>query len=247
MSIGVHIMNITLMSFVIKISDIDWSSVMNITDCNLAYSMFNSVFLNCYNQCFPIRKVKVTYKNRKRWLTEGLKKSIKVKNKLYVRSIKRPTLHNVRKYKDYKHKLKYLLRKSEKEHYDSLMRRYQSNVKKSWGVIKEVINRNKVKKCNDTFLINGHEESDIKIICNAFNNFYVNVGPSLASKIPASIKTHVITLIMMDKAYCILILLIAMRSGISYPSLKIIALGGTTYLHRSSKNRMGFIWNSWCI
>ena len=161
---------------------------MNITDCNLAYSMFNSVFLNCYNQRFPIRKVKVTYKNRKRWLTEGLKKSIKVKNKLYVRSIKRPTLHNVRKYKDYKHKLKYLLRKSEKEHYDSLMRRYQSNVKKSWGVIKEVINRNKVKKCNDTFLINGHEESDIKIICNAFNNFYVNVGPSLASKIPASIN-----------------------------------------------------------
>ena len=171
-----------------KISDIDWSSVMNIMDCNLAYSMFNSVFLNCYNQCFPIRKVKVTYKNRKRWLTEGLKKSIKVKNKLYVRSIKRPTLHNVRRYKDYKHKLKYLLRKSEKEHYDSLMRRYQSNVKKSWGVIKEVINRNKVKKCNDTFLINGHEESDIKKICNAFNNFYVNVGPSLASKIPASIN-----------------------------------------------------------
>ena len=52
----------------------------------------------------------------------------------------------------------------------------------------EVINKNKVKNCNDTFLINGQEESDIKIICNAFNNFYVNVGPSLASKIPASIN-----------------------------------------------------------
>ena len=27
---------------------------MNITDCNLAYSMFNSVFLNGYNQCFLV-------------------------------------------------------------------------------------------------------------------------------------------------------------------------------------------------
>ena len=38
-----------------KISDIDWSSVMNIMDCNLAYSMFNSVFLNCYNHVFLLR------------------------------------------------------------------------------------------------------------------------------------------------------------------------------------------------
>ena len=104
-------------------------------------------------------------------------------------------------------------------------------------MIKEVINKSKVKNCNDTFLINGHEESDIQMICNAFNNFYVNVGPSLASKIPASIKDPVITLLMMDKAYCILILLIAMRSGISWPSLKIQAQGGMTYRCRSSKNR----------
>ena len=95
----------------------------------------------------------------------------------------------MRKYKDYKHKLKYLLGKSEKEHYDSLMRRYRSNVKKSWGVIK-VINKNKVKKCNDTFLINGHEESDIKIICIAFNNFYVNVGPSVASVFDSMLSAY---------------------------------------------------------
>ena len=63
---------------------------MNITDCNLAYSMFNSVFLNCYNQCFPIRKVKVTYKNCKRWLTEGLKKSIKVKTNSMLGLLKDP-------------------------------------------------------------------------------------------------------------------------------------------------------------
>jgi len=39
---------------------------------------------------------------------------------------------------------------------------------------------------NDTFIINNKTTSDKSIIANKFNEFFVNVGPSLANKIPPS-------------------------------------------------------------
>jgi len=39
---------------------------------------------------------------------------------------------------------------------------------------------------NDTFLINNNTTTDKSIIANKFNEYFVNVGPSLANKIPPS-------------------------------------------------------------
>ena len=172
-----------------KLESIDWNLVDTSSNCNYAYTMFHNTFLNCYHQCFPLRKVRFTYRNRKPWLSEGLKKSIKVKNKLYVHSIRKPSSTNCIAYKTYKHKLNFLLKQAEKNHYDSLMKRYQYNSRKSWAVIKEVRNKRSSKTVNNCFNINNSNVTDSSVIANEFNNFYVNIGPSLASKIPYSVKS----------------------------------------------------------
>jgi len=137
--------------------------------------------------CFPVKKVSA-YKNRKPWLTSGLKKSIKIKNKLYVNSIKYPTSENKNLYKQYKAQLHRLLQRCEREYYDSLFIQYKNNMRKSWDLIKRVINKDSKHTVPDMFSIDGKNVNVKHVIANKFNKYYVNIGPSLAKNIPPTDK-----------------------------------------------------------
>ena len=65
------------------------------------------------------------------------------------------------------------------------MNQYKHNLKKSWNLLKEVINRKKASSSCSRFLINNAVSTDKKNIANGFNSFFTNIGPSLASKIPS--------------------------------------------------------------
>ena len=66
------------------------------------------------------------------------------KNKLYVKSIKSPTVHNINQYKAYKRMLNTVLKKNEQDYYDSQFNYNKNNLKKCWTLIKRIINRKKV-------------------------------------------------------------------------------------------------------
>ena len=78
-----------------------------------------------------------------------------------------------------------ILLKAEKQHYQKLLDDYKNNLKKSWSVIKEVINKKKTKRSCSRFFINGKLNTNKKEISNGFNSFFTNVGPTLAAKIPS--------------------------------------------------------------
>lgn len=164
--------------------NIDWSSVLSNNNCQAAFTIFHNTVSQCFDECFPAKMVKSGYKNRKTWLSAGLKESIKVKNKLYVKSIKVPTLANINLYKRYRNKLHHLLRKAERDHYHMLLEINKHNHVKTWKILKEVINNKKHSKMSDKFLVNGSTTTDSNIIAEAFNNFYVNIGANLAKSIP---------------------------------------------------------------
>ena len=139
----------------------------------IPYNYFNSV----------INRVKIRYRNRLPWLSDGLKASIKHKNKLYLISLKHPTLYNISKYKQYKNKLISLLKIEEKHFYQSQIVQNKNNIRKVWTIVKEVINKKRITRNSKQFVINDQVTMDPNVISNGFNNFFVNVGPTLASKI----------------------------------------------------------------
>ena len=116
------------------------------TECQTYFSKFYTLFKTIYDRSFPFTRVKTRYRYRLPWLTEGLKNSIKVKNKLYQTSVKHPTSYNFSKYKYYKNKLSSILKKEEKMYYQSEILSNKNNLSKVWAIIKQVINRKKVKK-----------------------------------------------------------------------------------------------------
>ena len=90
-----------------------------------------------------------------------------------------------------------MLAKAERKHYSNLMEENKNNMKKSWAVLKEVINKRKSVTSCSRFMINDKVISDNLKISNGFNSFFVNVGPSLADKIPSDNRPP--TVFMRDK------------------------------------------------
>ena len=78
-----------------KIKNVDWTNVILNDSCPNGYTMFYNIF-EIYNSSFPVKRksLKPHYKTRKPWLTNGMKCSIKHKNKLYAHYKKYPSQSN---------------------------------------------------------------------------------------------------------------------------------------------------------
>ena len=169
-----------------------WTEVIDNDDPNESYNIFYNKLYNLYNKAFPIKTYtsRILKSHQKPWMTKGIQRSLKNKNKLYKKSIKRPTPDNKLKYKQYRNKLHHLIRISKKRHYIEKFEQTQGNVKKTWSLINEVMNKNKSNKnFPNTFTYNENEITDPYEIANKFNEYFANVGPKLAGKVPSSSLT----------------------------------------------------------
>ena len=120
-------------------------------------------------------------------MTQGISKSIEIKNKLYKKYLKNPSVKSETTYKKYKNKLKHLIKITKKDYFESQFIKYKNNGKMTWLTINRILNRNNKKKegLPDTFRENNSNVnySDPIEIANKFNEYFVNVGPNLAKGI----------------------------------------------------------------
>ena len=135
-----------ILKFKENLAKIQWDRILNEQNAQIAYNAFCNIFTQEYDKCFPIKKHSKKYCIKKPWLTSALKESMKIKNKLYVsRNRGNETERRIFHYKTYRNKLHHLLRAAERQYYQDLLTEHKSNLKKSWQVIKMIINK---RKCN---------------------------------------------------------------------------------------------------
>ena len=166
------------------LSSTDWSQVLSADDAQKAYTNFHDIMTKLYNECFPLKEFKLGYLTRKPWLSEGMKRQIKIKNRLYRRYLRSDNPEHHMIYKRFRNVLHNKLHIAEKAHYDKLINDNKHNLKKSWKILKDIINKKKSSSCFSKFVVNKSITTDKQKIAEGFNNFYINVGPDLASNIP---------------------------------------------------------------
>ena len=94
------------------------------------------------------------------------------------------------KYKRYRNMIVTLLKQSKNNCYSSYFLLNQSNIKKTWDGIRNVINVSKNKNFTPTKLIYNNETKVSNIdIAESLNDFLVHIGSRLNDKIPKSKKT----------------------------------------------------------
>jgi hypothetical protein len=124
-------------SFKTQLNDIDWTSVTDEQCPQKSYMIFHNHLTKTFEKCFPIQTIKKGYTNRHPWISYGLKMCIQKKHTLHIRSLRYSTTKNIKIYKDYKNKLTRILKNAERTHYMEQFVKYQSNMKKSWDLIKK--------------------------------------------------------------------------------------------------------------
>ena len=176
-----------------KLSQENWNDILHGIDAEFDYNMLIERFNKLYDECIPLKKYKV---NRRKipqspWITEGILKSITTKNKLNKEYLRSPNEQRAVKFKTYRNKLNNLIRKSKREYFYSKLKNTRNNIKETWKTINSIIGRRKNRSVQSTFKTEQAEKlTDPKKISNAFNTFFVDIGPKLESKIQHTGKNY---------------------------------------------------------
>ena len=174
-----------------RLDNVDWSEVIQDKNPSSAFENVDNIISRCFNESFPT----VTVKNSKHktpiepWVTPGMLVSRKRKNKLEAKKIKNPSPENISKFIEYKRMYKSILRKAKNKYYLDKFNEYSKNIKETWNVLRKVLKTSSSKSnIPDTFVSNGKIYSGLPEIADGFNDFFVKIGPKLASEIPAASK-----------------------------------------------------------
>ena len=116
---------------------------------------------------------------------------MKVRDKLYKEFILETNCikkHEIQsKYKKYRNLIISLIRKNKKKHFSNYFTMYNSNIKKTWEGIRELVNINKKKHRNIQMINhNNHPITNNKEMSNVFNEFYSELGHNIEQQIPNS-------------------------------------------------------------
>ena len=172
-------------AFLQVLQETDWSDIFSIPGTQSCFNTFHGTLVSLLNKSFPKVRIKKRYNNRKPWLSDALRNSIKLKNKLYYKYRKISSVYNETCYKSYKQIPQKTLIAAEKQYYHELVTRNKDNMKKSWEIIKDIINKNKNPVHRTKFkLSNGSVTTDKMSVSEHFNDFFINIGPNLAKSIP---------------------------------------------------------------
>ena len=167
-----------------EFNDTSWDKLSCTDDPNEQCKIFYDFFLKLYNKCFPLQKVKQKSASNKPWFSTSLQNCCKKKNHLYKVFLAKKDTISKQNYKVYKNKLTSILRKAERKYYSNKFIQLKGNIKSTWQVLKGLIN--KKSKSNNSSLEFKHNSSVLKTpheIANAFNEYFVTIGPNLEKSI----------------------------------------------------------------
>ena len=118
--------------------------------------------------------------------------SINKKDKLYKTLIQTDTNNTIlyerlkTEFNEYRAGLRKTIRKAKRDFYIHKYNRHKNDIKKTWSLINETLNRNLRKQSTYEFLVDDQMISNPVTIANKFNEYFAHIGSTLADKIPAA-------------------------------------------------------------
>ena len=159
-----------------SLKGIDWNFIYSSNDTQEAYNYFLETFLALYEIYFPLKKTRfnINFHKADPWFTSGLLRSRREKIRLDKLAAKTRTDIDILKYKDYRNLYNKLVRKAKSMYFSDELSKNQSNMKRTWQLIRSAINKkpkNKSENIPGIFYENSLINQPSKI-AKAFNDFF---------------------------------------------------------------------------
>ena len=160
-------------------------------DPNHNYEIFSTLLQTAKSKHIPkrIKKFNKRRHKKERWMTDELLAQVIKKNEMYVdwktTPIAHPDYEKVKfNFKGYEKIVLKRIERAKRDYFDRVFLAYKCDMKRTWQVISETLNRNKRK--HDMPSLFTHEGRDLvnsTEIANAFNTYFANIGKNLSSQI----------------------------------------------------------------
>ena len=168
-----------------KIQNFDFSLVTECNNVHEAFELFNHIIYDMYNESYPLITKTIRCDNkRKAWLTAGIRESIKTKNKLYKKYLKRPITYGD-SYRLYRNRLTKIIKHSKNNYYLQKFNESSGDSKKTWKNINNILGRSQSSQ-NQFFKIDGTYTNDPKVISNKFNEYFADIATSVVNNLQPS-------------------------------------------------------------
>ena len=190
--------NFNIDSFKKDIEVIEWSLATENTDTDLGFETFLRLFDKVLDRHAPFKQLTVKERKEKLkpWVTNGIKSSMKVRDKLYKQMIKTKCV-NLKKqketeFKKYRNKIVDLLKISKHSYYQRYFEENKKNFKAIWQGIHDIVYSKKSKTTNSpsSIIIKGNTVTKPQDIAEHFNEFFTSIGKNLQENIPPTKKRY---------------------------------------------------------
>lgn len=177
-----------------EINIADFSKVITLTDANESANALISVIQNITNLHTQIIRIPKKVRNIKPWITPGLVRCIRHRDRLHKRVKKSPDNDILRTtYCRYRNFCNNLLKRLKRAYEKTELEKCKNNRKALWNTIKKIANISKVTSPPVELL---NSSPNPKESCNKICKYFANIGKNLATAVmttyaPSSSSAHV--------------------------------------------------------
>ena len=151
------------------LKNIDWDKALRLNQnlTNKSFKLFFYIFETLLDTYAPLKKLSNSELklHSKPWITHGIMRSIKIKDKIYKKLLKSKNSQQKEwlysEFKRYRNRINILIRNSKAKYYQNFFQDHKQNMLKTWEGIKSIININTTKnKSINCLNVNNTEETD---------------------------------------------------------------------------------------
>ena len=154
------------------------------------YDRFITLINDAKEKHLPKKTVKFNKRKHKKskWMTYGILNSINTKDKLYKKIVKTDIHDDIHysalktEFSEYKKILRRSINEAKHLYYTRTFALYKNDIKQTWSVIKDTLQKKHHCKTTDKFVLNNHVVTDFDEIANNFNIYFINIDKSLSDQ-----------------------------------------------------------------
>ena len=150
---------------------------------------FQEIIDDAHKQCFKQKRVRCDRRKdpKSPWITRGLIRSIKTRNKLYKKLKRFKDISSDRysilkmQVKNFNLVLKKSMKLAKKSYYTKLFDRYKNDPRKTWSLIKEMTTISNKNETVTEFVVEGKKINDVNKISKSFNEYFLQIPTKMSA------------------------------------------------------------------
>ena len=156
-----------------------WERIVLQKDTNSMWSCWKEMFLEILNKHAPVQNKRTRLFNVP-WLTKGIKELIHNRDRLKRKAIVTNQDEDWQNYKSFRNKVNIALWLAKTNYYRDKIALQKDNPKDAWKTINNLLGRTRNSTVVNELKLNDRKIDSPEELAEAFNNYFINIGPSLA-------------------------------------------------------------------